>query len=201
MLPSQAQTVPNPRASAKREARGAIGLEHRGRIHGKLRLGLGAAGVRSRCRKENAADRIRRQGRQSQTQTSAHTAEVRRRRAIDMVTALIMGAGYKATRPLRQDVKPSFRAGPKDQTRNFEVTIVRCSGYRPGMTLRVRSPGSTVPEPAGSRFRPSRHCQAPEMDSGNPERAFFPRQACRRSCAAWFRLEPDPDRRTRASLD
>jgi hypothetical protein len=47
---------------------------------------------------ENAADRIRRQGRQSQTQTSAHTAMVRRRRAMAMVAALIMGAGYKALR-------------------------------------------------------------------------------------------------------
>jgi hypothetical protein len=35
---------------------------------------------------------------------SAHTAEVRRRRAMTMmVTALIMGVGYKATRGQRQD--------------------------------------------------------------------------------------------------
>jgi hypothetical protein len=82
----------------------AIGLEHGRRIHLKLLLEVGAAGSdraileRERRGPDPAAGAI------SQTQMSAHTAEVRRRRAMTMmVTALIMGVGYKATPGQRQD--------------------------------------------------------------------------------------------------
>ena len=44
-----------------------------------------------------------------------------------MVTAWIMGAGYKAG-ALSVKMDPSFRAGPKDQTRNLEI---------PGSMLRI----------------------------------------------------------------
>src|SRR5436305_9067280 len=49
-----------------------------------------------------AADQIRRQGQRSQTRTSAHTAVMRRRRAVSMVAVLIMGA---AIRPRPSPVK------------------------------------------------------------------------------------------------
>src|SRR5438552_9461372 len=87
----------------EREARGAVGLERWWRIHLKLLLDVGAASSdRVFWKRKKPRDPIRRQGRRSQTQTSAHTAIMRRRRAMNMVEAIVMGA---AIRPRLSGVK------------------------------------------------------------------------------------------------
>src|ERR1700730_16261418 len=91
-LPSHAQTVPKPRASAKARLAARSGLNIGGVYISYSCLTYEPPGSDRAADRENAADRIRRQGRQSQTQTSAHTAMVRRRRAMTMVAVVSMGA-------------------------------------------------------------------------------------------------------------
>ena len=120
-----------------------------------------------------AAERIRRQGRRSQTRTSAHTAIARRRRAMAMVGPLVMGAGHKAGSPT---VKPKCERPP------------RC---RDGLSITVRSEprrqrigfhGAGDQPIAGAVLLDIAHW--PGTDSGSPAPASCPPPACRRSCGA-----------------
>src|ERR1700750_1372640 len=73
----------------ERKARGAVGLKERWGVHDDLlRASREPPGSERAKSKENAADGIGRQG-LIQTREPAHTARVRRRRAIRMVAALI----------------------------------------------------------------------------------------------------------------
>src|SRR3954463_5107396 len=123
----------------KREAPGAVGFEQRRRITLQLPLYVRAASSdRIFWKRKKPRDPTRRQGRQSQTQTSAHTAIMRRRRAMVMVAAIGRGAGGG----LGRGESRGRGYKPPPARRQVMTAIPAGSG--------VRSPDSTAPGSPGS---------------------------------------------------